>query len=651
MLLIDTGITLVPPRAWYADTDSDIESPRSPKSPKYVAERELAVEEDKAVALDSPDSADSPPPPYEHISIPLISSNPTVFPPEFPSSAVSAPRQYPAALLGTPFAPTASSSTALLNVAVTEALALGSFAIHQIQAVSSGLNSLLRRSGHLPGTNSWSLLARIALHLLKSNLSFHGLSMTRARMGSLLVAYGQPIPSGVKMQPIRIEVCREELIRFEKEGERCRRRRPRIALPKIVGEVGPDRYMLDGEFVEPDITGRRIRKRDWILNMVWSRKTCAPAGSTPSLRRKKVILYLHGGAYILGNTLIYRQITSRIAKETGCRVLAINYRLAPESAFPAAVHDAFAAFLWLTRPKDSAFVSDSDSEAFEPVAPTDVVFMGDSAGAGLVMALNHYLNLYLRGSGNEHLVPLPGASILLSPWLDLTFRSESWYRNCHRDWLPWAARNIHEPIARDLPHPVYMYLFGERAGRKPLELVPFLDGLRDEIDEEAAYIDNQQQQLESKSQSPENSLVGEDSETQARHRIHHAVEQFVRHPLVSPIFAEDLEGLPPILVQSGQCEVLVDESLALAHKYDMHNVGKEGNKGSYIRHEMYPEMGHVFQLVPWVPASKLAMKNVGRFLDSLENGGSRVVGEEERLEEERGLVIVDSHVFKGKDEE
>ncbi|KAJ3042504.1 hypothetical protein HK097_002005, partial [Rhizophlyctis rosea] len=605
MLLIDTGTLLMPGRGWYSDDDSDSSDPSSPTSPKSPKLHIPKIT--RSTSESSIKSTDSPPPPYEHIPIPQISTKPTVFPPEFPPSI--SPN---AAILWastTSLCPPSKTKT-LVTTALTEAVALTSFAVHQIQTLSTGIHSLLLRSGHLPGSTSWSLLARIALHLLKSNLSFHGLSMQRARIGSLLVAYGQPIPSGVEIQPVKIEVSREELIRFEREGERCRLRRRDTSLPKVQGEIGPDTYTLEAEFITPLPTEKKTRKRDYIFSFLPFQKTkplAPPSAPHPPPPSKKIILYLHGGAYILGNTLIYRQITSRIARETGCRVFAVNYRLAPENAFPAAVHDAFAAFLWLIRPRDPAFLNGEGDEEWSGCEASDVVFMGDSAGAGLVMALNNYLNLYLRGSGRDLLVPLPGASILLSPWVDLTFRAESWYRNSHRDWLPRAARNIHEPIAPDLPHPVYMYLFGERAGRKAVELLPFLNGLQNDEPHHPSNSDviSESQQLI----TSEDPATNEDAETTARERIHSAIESFIRHPLVSPIFSPSFTSLPPLLIQSGACEVLADESLALAHKYDQDNVGRTDNTTSFVRHECYPDMGHVFQLVPWVPASRLAMRN------------------------------------------
>ncbi len=128
--------------------------------------------------------------------------------------------------------------------------------------------------------------------------------------------------------------------------------------------------------------------------------------------RGKVMLYLHGGAYVFGNCTTHRQLVSYVARSCGVRALVIEYRLAPEHPFPAAIDDALAAYRAL---RDDGY------------GPGDIVLAGDSAGGGLVMALL----LSLRDAGQE----MPAGAVLLSPWLDLTASGESMTTRAKKD--PW----------------------------------------------------------------------------------------------------------------------------------------------------------------------------------------------------------------------
>jgi monoterpene epsilon-lactone hydrolase len=122
------------------------------------------------------------------------------------------------------------------------------------------------------------------------------------------------------------------------------------------------------------------------------------------------MLYLHGGAYVIGSPQSHRGLTSHLAKECGLRVAAIDYRLAPEHAFPAAVDDALAAYRGLL---------DMGVEA------RDIIIAGDSAGGGLTLACA----LAARDAG----LPLPAALVVLSPWTDLTGAGESMRSNANTE--------------------------------------------------------------------------------------------------------------------------------------------------------------------------------------------------------------------------
>lgn len=109
-----------------------------------------------------------------------------------------------------------------------------------------------------------------------------------------------------------------------------------------------------------------------------------------------VILYLHGGGYVIGSTQTHRGLVDGLSKASGGAVLSVDYRLGPEAPFPAAVEDATAAYRWLLA---------------QGVAPEQIVIAGDSAGGGLTLAAL----AALRDAGD----PLPGAAVPISPWTDL----------------------------------------------------------------------------------------------------------------------------------------------------------------------------------------------------------------------------------------
>ena len=114
-----------------------------------------------------------------------------------------------------------------------------------------------------------------------------------------------------------------------------------------------------------------------------------------------VILYLHGGAYALGSVAVHREFLGRLAIACQIKVLAIDYRLAPEHPFPAALDDALSAYHWLL------------SQGYDPAT---IVVAGDSAGGGLALAAL----LSLRDSK----APLPACAVCLSPWLNLSYTRE-----------------------------------------------------------------------------------------------------------------------------------------------------------------------------------------------------------------------------------
>jgi phosphinothricin tripeptide acetyl hydrolase len=143
----------------------------------------------------------------------------------------------------------------------------------------------------------------------------------------------------------------------------------------------------------------------------------------PSAVPGRVVLYLHGGGYVIGSPRSHRHLAAAIAGAAGASALLLDYRLAPEHPFPAAVEDATAAYRWLL---DQA------------TAPEHIVIAGDSAGGGLTVATL----LALR----EARVPLPTGGVCISPWVDLTCSGASYRTMAAAD--PIVRRTGVEEMAR-----------------------------------------------------------------------------------------------------------------------------------------------------------------------------------------------------------
>jgi acetyl esterase/lipase len=152
--------------------------------------------------------------------------------------------------------------------------------------------------------------------------------------------------------------------------------------------------------------------------------------STPkTTHRDKVILYLHGGAYVYGSAHANSSGVITLANDTGIRVLAIDYRLAPEAPFPAGIEDCKNVYRWLLQ---------------HGYQPQNIVILGESAGGGLALAMT----LSMRYEE----VPLPTALVLLSPWADLTHSGDSAYTLAPHSTLCWEI---------DLASAAKAYLGGE----------------------------------------------------------------------------------------------------------------------------------------------------------------------------------------------
>ena len=230
----------------------------------------------------------------------------------------------------------------------------------------------------------------------------------------------------------------------------------------------------------------------------------------PNAHEDRTLLYLHGGGYVIGSLDTHRGHVARLSQASGARALAVDYRLAPEHPFPAALEDAQTAYRWLLE---------------QGCDPARTAIAGDSAGGGLSVATL----VALRDAG----LPLPAAGVLLSPWVDLEGIGES-----------AKARADEDPVV-------------ERSG--------LLDMAR-----------------------------------------HYLAGAGPRTPLAAPLYA-DLSGLPPLLIQVGTAEILLDDSTRLASLAQAAGVA--------VELEAWEDMIHVWQaLAPLVPEATEAVRRIGDWL-------------------------------------
>jgi epsilon-lactone hydrolase len=229
----------------------------------------------------------------------------------------------------------------------------------------------------------------------------------------------------------------------------------------------------------------------------------------PGTPEGPVILFFHGGAFIVGSTMDHIEVIGRLSGVSGMRVLSVDYRLAPEHPFPAASDDCLDAWLWLMG---------------NGVSPNEICLAGDSAGGTLV--LNTLIRL--RDMGEQ----MPACAYCMSPATDMNCGRDSIRRNYKTDWL---TRDTFAGIR-------ILYLAGADAGL----------------------------------------------------------------PGVSPIHAA-LKGLPPLYIQAGTAEMLLDDSTGFADKAK--------NAGVDVRLELLDGMFHCPQLfASKLPQGEKALKSAGRFI-------------------------------------
>jgi len=165
----------------------------------------------------------------------------------------------------------------------------------------------------------------------------------------------------------------------------------------------------------------------------------------------RVILCLHGGGYTMGSSKATHGIAAFLSAASGCRVLCIDYRLAPEHPFPAALEDTIAAYRWLLE---------------QGISHSRIIVVGFSAGGGL--ALSSLVSL------RDAHIALPAGAVLISPWTDLAGTGESVMTRAEADpWLTDEMNRFHAALyanGNDLRHPLISPLYADMQGLPPLLL-------------------------------------------------------------------------------------------------------------------------------------------------------------------------------------
>jgi acetyl esterase/lipase len=232
--------------------------------------------------------------------------------------------------------------------------------------------------------------------------------------------------------------------------------------------------------------------------------------SVPGADAGRAILYLHGGGYVIGSINTHRSLAGRLSRAAKARVLVIDYRLAPEHPFPAAVDDSVAAYRWMLA---------------QGLKPSRIAVAGDSAGGGLTAATLVAIR--------DAKLPVPAAGALLSPWVDLEGIGES-----------MTTKDAADPMVHK-------------------------EGL---LNMAKAY------------------LGGHNPRT----------------PLAAPLYA-DLAGLPPLLIQVGTSETLLDDASRLAERAK--------KAGVNVTYEPWQNMIHVWQLfAPMLDEGQQAIEKIGAFV-------------------------------------
>lgn len=271
-------------------------------------------------------------------------------------------------------------------------------------------------------------------------------------------------------------------------------------------------------------------------------------------KSRRVMLYVHGGAYFFGSVDEHRYQLQRHARKLKARVFAPRYRLAPQFPFPCGIQDCLAAFLYLLTIHD----------------PTEIIVAGDSAGGGMVVSIL----CILRDQG----LPLPAGAILISPWVDLTHSFPSLVGGNDFDYIP--AHGFMQKPSQSWPPPTNDELqtildaakgSPSKTRSKPAASVQLpAESSGDHSGLPFPELSSPQTNGDNVEGAGPQSPLTVDIDGQ-RVTINDQIQmyttnQLLAHPLVSPVLQPSLGGLPPLLILTGGGEILRDEQIYLAHK-------------------------------------------------------------------------------------
>ncbi|EHY60084.1 AB hydrolase superfamily protein C4A8.06c [Exophiala dermatitidis] len=347
-------------------------------------------------------------------------------------------------------------------------------------------------------------------------------------------------------------------------------------------------------------------------------------------RSRRIILYVHGGAYFFGSVDEHRYQMQRHARKLEARVFAPRYRLAPQFPFPCGLQDCLAAYLYLLSLHE----------------PAEIVLAGDSAGGGMVVSIL----CLLRDQG----IPLPAGAILISPWVDLTHSFPSLVGSDELDYIP-PRGFMHKPsMAWPPPNDEELKVISALAQGK---------GGHIDINEAATAAELQSGFSEHKLEDlapPRHNNAQEhpaDGSTSVPSKhdgaVHPASQhylsveldgklvllkdqiqmyttnQLLAHPLVSPVLQPSLGGLPPVMILTGGGELLRDEQIYLAHKmanpsgyplgaayrsnYDPDDVLLKKYRPTPVQLQVWDDLCHVATTLSFTRPAKLMYRSIAQF--------------------------------------
>ncbi|KAF9149540.1 hypothetical protein BG015_008663 [Linnemannia schmuckeri] len=413
------------------------------------------------------------------------------------------------------------------------------------------------------------------------------------------------VTRGVQFKVNRDILLRPERATLAEVREELRRRRssddplnPSEAFFKSLHPEGPNAPVAN----MPEEVGSIDDDGTYTLKGEWIEALDDPKNPDPRPRSKTVILYFHGGAHVFCSPKTHTHMLARLCKAVGpgTRAFSLDYRLAPENPFPAAIHDAFAAYLYLTEPDHAALTLDEESAVHElAVDPRDLVVGGDSAGGNLAATFMLYMTRYVQPSTEPKFV-LPHAALLLSPWTDLTSsvpaaKNVDWYCYC--------------------PGPI---------GVSPLD--------------KKTYVNFKEQNYASYYLCGDPGLMLNARNGFGVDRRWEWYSHLVQHPLVSVAHSAKgtLKGLTNTLVHTATHDRLVGDSRLYAHRAGLEN------PGHLTRIEIYKDMVHVHQFLPILfKSARIAIGNLARFIER-----SRYIrDEQERSSASRASPVSPTRTF------